>query len=318
MEELLARVRATGLLAGPGPVLVLLSGGRDSTCLLDVALLLRGPEAVRALHVDFGLREDAAADAEHCRALAGRFGVELEVERVRRVGADRSGRNLQAWARETRYDLARRRLRALGPDAVVATGHTASDQAETVLYRLASSPSRRALLGMPERRGPLVRPLLRLTRDETTAWCASRGLTWREDASNASPRFARARVRDGLLPALRAVHPAAEANVVAAAALLRDEAAVLDGAVDEVLAGRDAVPLAELRALPPALARLCVVRLAEDEAGALVPRAGGRAADVLALGDEAALSIGDGVRARTRAGVLRFEAEPARGARADR
>lgn len=286
----------------PGrPVLVLVSGGRDSVCLLGLAVEVCGADAVRALHVDYGLRAGSAEDARSCVALGARLGVEVDVRRPRR--SEDAG-NLQAWARDARYSLAAR----AGTD--VATGHTATDQAETVLYRLASSPGRRALLGMTPRSGRLVRPLLSATREETGAWCREHGLDWREDPSNATDEFARGRVRHGLVPALRAVHPAAEANVVRTAALLRAEAAVLDEVVATALAGRDRIALEHLRELPLALARLVVVRLCEDATGALVPRAAARAQQVLAL-DTArawtALDVGDGARLVVEHGVLRAE-----------
>ena len=166
----------------------------------------------------------------------------------------------------------------------MAVGHTASDQAETVLYRLAASPGRRALLGMQPRSGHLVRPLLTVTREETGAWCRARGLVWRDDATNASEAFARGRVRHGLLAALEAVDPRAAANVVRTAELLREEAEVLDVVVDTTLAGRDRIALLYLADLPPALARLIVRRLAEAATGGLCARAAGRLDDILALG----------------------------------
>ena len=152
---------------------------------------------------------------------------------------------------------------------LVAAGHTASDQAETVLYRLAASPGRRALLGMRPRAGRLVRPLLTVTREETGAWCRARGLPWRDDVTNASDGYARGRVRHGLLAALEAVDARAAANVVRTAQLLREEAEVLDVVVDTALAGRDHIALAHLADLPPALARLVVRRLAEAATGGL-------------------------------------------------
>jgi tRNA(Ile)-lysidine synthase len=187
--------------------------------------------------------------------------------------------------------------------------HTATDQAETILYRLAASPGRRALLGMEPRSGRLVRPLLGVTREETAAWCRGRGLGWREDATNLADVYARGRVRNGLVPALRAVHPAAERNVVRTAALLRDEAEVLDLVVDTALAGRDRIAVAHLAALPRALGRLVVRRLAEDATGALCPRAPGRLEDILALGD-GALDLGEGARAVVDGAVLHFERTP--------
>jgi len=302
--EVRATVEATGLLRR-APVVVLFSGGRDSTCLLDLAVRLGAD--VSALHVDYGLRSDSAGDAEHCARVCASLGIELAVQRPRRP---EDAGNLQAWARDVRYGAAARLAGAR--DADVAAGHTASDQAETVLYRLAASPGRRALLGMAARDGRLVRPLLGITRAETAAYCRARGLAWREDASNASDAFARNRVRHELLPALQSVHPAAEENVRRTAELLREEAAVLDEVVAGVLDGREEIELDRLAALPPALARLVVRRLAEGATGTVVPRAARRTGDVLALGSDGALDLGDGARARVRAGMLSFEPTPAR------
>ena len=230
--------------------------------------------------------------------------MELVVERS--GPAPRTG-NLQAWARDQRLGAAAGLATTRG--ARVATGHTMSDQAETVLYRLAASPGRRALLGMRAEDGLLVRPLLDVSREETESHCRSRGLSWREDSSNASPEFARARTRDLLVPALRALHPAAERNVARTAELLREEAEVLDELVATVLDGRDHVGTEHLAILPPALARLVVRRLAEDAAGRLCPRAPGRLAELLALRD-GALDVGEGVRAVVTGGELHMERTP--------
>src|SRR4051812_29507049 len=303
--ELLERVAAGGLLEPGRPVVVLLSGGRDSVCLLDLAVELSGAPA--ALHVNYGLRDEAAGDEAHCRALCERLGIELAVERAARP--DDAPGNLQAWARDVRYAAAARLAAAAGPGARVAAAHTATDQAETILYRLAASPGRRALLGMPARSGRLVRPLLGVTREETAEWCRARGLAWREDATNASRAYARGRVRVDLVPALRAVHPAAERNVVRTAELLRDEADVLDVVVDTALAGRDRIAIDDLAALPRALARLVVRRLAEGATGKLCARAPGRLDDIVALGD-GALDLGAGARAVVEGGVLRCERTP--------
>jgi len=308
---LLERVRATGLLeAGGGPYVVLLSGGRDSTCLLDLAVALAGAPDVRALHVDYGLRgADSDGDREHCVALAARLGVGLE---VRRAGPPAG--NVQGWARGVRYAAGAEAVAAAGPGARLVAGHTTTDQVETILYRLAVSPGRRALLGMEAETERLIRPLLaaEVTREETAAWCAARGLAWREDASNVDRSYARARVREGLLPALRDLDPRAEVNVLRTARLLRDEAAVLDAVVAQALGGRDHLTRAELAALPPALGRLVLRRLAEDAVGGLCARAATRLDDVLALGDDGALDLGDGARALVAAGTVRVGRTPAR------
>ncbi|HTU87428.1 MAG TPA: tRNA lysidine(34) synthetase TilS [Solirubrobacteraceae bacterium] len=299
-DHLVARAREEALLAPGRPVLVLLSGGQDSTCLLDLALRVSGAGAVHALHVNYGRRGAASdEDERHCAELCTRLRVALE---VRRAGSQPDG-NVQAWAREIRY----REARALAAGADIATGHTATDQVETVLYRLASSPSRRALIGMQARVGSVIRPLLTSTREETAAYCRARGLSWREDASNASDAYARNRIRNELVPAMRSIHPAAEQNVLAVAGILRDEAEVLDGLVDEVL--ERGVSLDALRGLPEALRRLVVQRLADDAAEGFAPGVGTRADEVAALSDRgtAMLDIGSGLRAVAEYGRLRIE-----------
>ncbi len=309
---LLERVAAGGLLVHGEPVVVLLSGGRDSVCLADLAASISGPPAVRALHVDYGLRATSAEEAAACRRLCERLGIGFELITADAPAAGAAG-NLQAWARDLRYAEGARLAAAHG--ARLATGHTTSDQVETILYRLAASPGRRALLGMPDASGRLVRPLLRagVTREETAAWCRGRGLSWAEDPSNADAVFARARVRADLVPALRALHPAAEDNVLRPAELLRDEAEVLEAVVDTALAGRDRIALEHLAGLPPALARLVVRRLAEAATGGFCAGAARRLADILDLAREgrAALDVGDGARAVTELGMLWFERTPA-------
>ena len=212
-----------------------------------------------------------------------------------------------------RYREARRLAGERG--GAFATGHTADDQVETIVYRLAASPGRRALLGMPAREGRLVRPLLGVTREQTAAYCRERGLGWREDESNSDERFARTRVREGVLPELRSVHPAAESNVLRTAALLREETELLDGLVAAELDGRASVETARLRELPRALARMVVVRMAEQAAGTYVPQAGDRVEEILELdgrGGRAELHIGGGVGAVVEGGLVEMVKLPPR------
>jgi tRNA(Ile)-lysidine synthase len=306
VDELLARVEAGGLIAGPGALVAMLSGGRDSVCLLDLAVRARGAEAVSALHVDYGLRAEAEGDERFCAQLCERLGVALEVERpARPEGAG----NLQAWAREVRYAAAARLAEASG--AMVLAGHTADDQVETILYRLASSPSRRALLGMRPRDGRLARPLLETTRAETTAYCEERGLRWRDDASNEGGAYARNRVRRGLIPALEEIHPAAGENVLRTAALLREEAGLLDSLVDAELAGGEGVEPGTIShqrfaELHPALRRLVLQRLADEAAGRPLAGAARFADQVASLSrGGSTLDLGGNVRAVLEGGILR-------------
>ena len=307
-DELLRRVEAGGLLAGPGALVVMLSGGRDSVCMLDLAVRVRGPRSVTVLHVNYGLREEAEDDERHCAALCDRLGVPLRVERPPR--AEGAG-NLQAWARQERYAAAARLAEAAG--ATILTGHTADDQVETILYRLASSPSRRALLGMKPKEGRLARPLLGTTREETTAYCEERGLAWRDDASNEEARYKRNLVRRDLVPALEEIHPAARQNLLRTAALLREEAELLDSLVDAELAGGGGAPAGAISrerfaALHPALRRLVLQRLADEAAGRPVAGAARFADQVAGLSrGGSVLDLGSGVRAVLEGGVIRAE-----------
>ncbi|HEV7938217.1 MAG TPA: tRNA lysidine(34) synthetase [Solirubrobacteraceae bacterium] len=353
--EVRERVRASGLLSSDCGVVVMLSGGRDSVCLLDITVALCGAEQVHALHVNYGLRAESDEDERHCRELCGLLGVEIEVVQASR-DAQASG-NLHAWARELRYaaahELAQRLDRRRGVQAsepldgastdgaaptaeldtageglprhdaprarrghhpfstLIATGHTATDQVETILYRLASSPGRRALLGMAASEERLVRPLLGLTRQDTAAYCQELKLAWHEDSSNDSQLYARARVRHGLVKALDAVHPAAQANVLRTAALLREETELLDALVDTELGVGASIAIERLRQLAPALQRLVVIRLAEDASGEFAPQAGERVGEILALGargGRAELHVGGLASALIEGGELRMVA----------
>ena len=306
-ERPLEAARESGLIASGEPLLVMLSGGADSVCLVDVAVALGA--RVSALHVNHGLRPGAGGDETLCRSLCERLGVPLTVERVELRAHEEAG-NLQEEAREARYALAERH--ALGD---YAAAHTASDQAETMLYRLAVSPGRRALLGMRPRRGRLVRPLLEATREETRARCRARELEFVDDPSNADPRFARARVRHEVLPVLSELNPEAERGIAETGRLLRDEAEVLERAVEDVLerAGRRAVRLAALEEESAGLARLVVRRLAEEAAGrphALTRRDVDRVLALSERGGSSTVDLGGGLRAVVEYGVLRFATEP--------
>ena len=170
----------------------LVSGGPDSTC-LHGALRELGYR-VSALHVDYGLR--GAESDEDARLCAEQLGA--EVVRITPRSAT------EAELRELRYALATDRLRA--------TGHTASDQVETILFRLASSGNAKGI--KPRREDGVVRPLLKVWREETEAYCRDRGLAFRLDSSNPDP--ARGLIRYEILPLLEQLHPAARENVLRA------------------------------------------------------------------------------------------------------
>jgi tRNA(Ile)-lysidine synthase len=184
-----ADIREHGLIEPGSEVTCLVSGGADSTCLWHG---LRGlGYRVAALHVNHGLRgEESDEDAAFCREVLGAEVVD-----------GKGGKTEDDW-RQIRYSFAADRLRA--------TGHTASDQVETVLYRIVAS-------GAPgkidwRRDDGVVRPLLNRWRDETEAYCLAEGLDFRRDTSN--PGSKRGLIREEILPLLRKLHPAAEGNLL--------------------------------------------------------------------------------------------------------
>ncbi len=190
-------IRRGELIPPGGDVVCLVSGGPDSTCLWHV---LRGlGYEVSAVHVNHGLRgAESDEDARHCRDVLG-----AEVVDAREPEPSRA---TEAGLRELRYGLTEGR-------GLRATGHTASDQVETVLYRLVSSGSTRGI--KPRREDGVVRPLLTVWRHETEAYCREHGLPNRLDSSNRDTK--RGLIRDEILPLLRELHPGAEANLLALA-----------------------------------------------------------------------------------------------------
>jgi tRNA(Ile)-lysidine synthase len=303
-DPLLAALRRAGTIRPGSPYVVMLSGGRDSTCLLHACAEIAGAATVSALHINYGLRAAAEREEQHCRELCAQLGVPCEVDRAPPPPAIG---NLQAWARGHRYLLARRLTERHGAQTVV--GHTADDQLETILYRLISSPSRRAVLGMRERDGVLLRPLLGVTRADTTAYCERHGLSWCDDESNDSDAYVRNRIRHELVPLLTQLHPGAARNVLTLAERLHDENEVLNGLVTESLGGEETITLARLRSLPPALARLVVQRLADVALGGIAPGAGAHAPEVAGLSERgtARLDLGCGLRVVSEYGIVRIE-----------
>ena len=294
--------RASGLIRSGEPLIVLLSGGADSVCLLDCAQRLGA--AVHVLHVNYGLRPGSDADEQFCKVLCDRMGVEITVQKVT-LGEG----NLQAQARQARYEIAERLAAEHACD--YAAAHTASDQAETVLYRLSVSPGSRALLGMSPRRGRLVRPLLEASRDDTREYCREHGLNWHDDPTNEDPRFARSRLRHEVLPVLRALSPAAEHTIAETSFLLRDERVVLERAADAVIAQLGIpTPLEALRLEPAGLARTVLIRLAERTAGqgsVALSRSDCDAVLNLSVEGTQSLDLGGGLRAIAEYGALRFQ-----------
>jgi tRNA(Ile)-lysidine synthase len=204
-ERIEAHIRRHDLIEPGGEVTCLVSGGADSTCLWQ-ALRELGYR-VSAVHVNHGLRGDESdGDAAFCRDV---LGAEVVVA---------PSATTEAELRDLRYSLT---------SGLRATGHTASDQVETVIYRLAASGSIRGI--KVKREDAVVRPLLAVWREETEAYCRDHGLAYRTDSSN--PDTLRGLIRTQIVPLLRQLHPAAEQNI----ARLADERPRLPRQLEDTL-----------------------------------------------------------------------------------
>jgi tRNA(Ile)-lysidine synthase len=270
-----AYVRRHRMLAGGDVVLVAVSGGADSIALLHVLHALAPADRLRlhVAHVDHGLRPESGADAAFVRTVGERLGIPVDVLPV----TVPAGGSLEARAREVRYAALEAAADRLGATRI-ALGHTADDQAETVLMRLLEGAGVRGVAGIPPVRGRIIRPLLGVRRGALRAELERAGLAWVEDPTNRDPKFFRNRVRHEILPLLEdAVAGDVADRLRRVAAAARDAVEALDqvaaGELARLARREDAaivLPLAALRALPPSVAAE-VLRRAAGELGARAP-----------------------------------------------
>jgi tRNA(Ile)-lysidine synthase len=223
--------RQTGLL-------VAVSGGPDSLCLLHVLWQLGYPLVVA--HLDHGLRAESATEAEDVQRLAESLGVPwVSARREVQTFAAQNSLSIEEAARNLRYRFLFEQAEKLGLQAV-AVGHTADDQVETVLMHLLRGAGLSGLRGMSYRSLPnpwsqtipLVRPLLGVWREEIMEYVSRQGLQPTLDASNLDRRYYRNRLRHELIPHLEALNPGARQRIWRMASLLRDEEDIVEGRVD--------------------------------------------------------------------------------------
>jgi len=258
-------IREHGLFAPDDTVIVALSGGADSTALLDLLSRLPGfsPRLVAA-HLNHCLRgPESDRDEEFVRSLAARYRIPLECRRVDvKAYSQRERLNLEDAGRRARIAFLGELRQSWGA-AAVALAHHADDQAETIMMRLLRGAGPSGLTGMPYRNGrSFIRPLLEVGREELVAYLTERGMTWCEDASNRDTSFLRNRIRHELFPLLKQYNPAIRERLATTAAVLADERHLLDQLAENV-ADRACTPdgdgfacaVAQLLEQPPALRR---------------------------------------------------------------
>jgi tRNA(Ile)-lysidine synthase len=296
LEELASRL--VGLTATDRPAAVGCSGGPDSLALLHLAHHV-GLHPV-GVHVDHGLRAGSDAEADVVADQARRLGVPFVAE----TASVAPGPNLEARARDARY-AALERARVARGATVTLVGHTADDQAETVLLNLLRGSATAGLGGMPVRRGTLVRPLLGVRHTETEDLCATLGVVPVRDPTNEDRALRRNWIRQDVLPLLSA---GAERDLVPVLArqaeLLRAESEYLDDLAAAAWPADGAADAGALGRLPPVLARRAVRRWLGPPPPSL--------ADVervlaVAAGTCRATEIAGGRRVERRRGALRVD-----------
>jgi tRNA(Ile)-lysidine synthase len=278
-SSLLAAVHAAiekqHLFPDRGVVVVGVSGGSDSVCLLYVLKNLckpAGPYAhigIHVAHLEHGLRGDAGrADAAFVADLAVQWNLPctLGQEDVPNL-ARMSHRSIEDAARQARYAFLRRVAATVGAERV-AVAHQADDQVETLVMHWLRGSGLAGLAGMQPLEGDIIRPLLSVSRAEVLRYCEQQQLAYRVDASNQDRRFLRNRVRHDLLPVLEQYNPNLRATLLRNAAVLAEEDTYMQAQVDarwpEVVVSRTARSLEgdvlAYRRLPLALRRLVLLR----------------------------------------------------------
>ncbi len=304
--SLARKVRALAAREGLFPpgcrALVMVSGGQDSLALLHLLAAMcghpAGPASMHALHVNHHLRGTESDDDEALVIRAcGERGVSLTV--VHRPVAKVEG-NVQERAREARREAA---LRVAGEQHCrrIVLGHTADDQAETILYRLGRYGGMAALRAMLPCDPPWVRPLLECRRAETEAYCRTQGLEFAEDRGNAYPGYARTAIREQVLPAWEAALPGAVETAARAAEVVAEMERLAGDLVVEaerlVMLRTGALSAARLLALEAPLRRLVLHRWLERRARPAASRAAVLALEsLLRVPGSAERSLGGGWR----------------------
>jgi tRNA(Ile)-lysidine synthase len=317
IERVTATVRAHEMLLPGQTVLVCVSGGPDSVCLLETLVRLRRlfKVTVHVFHLDHRLREDSGEDAVYVQRLAGRHGLAFHA----RVADGRPGRgeSVEAWARTQRMVASGAVAHDIGAERI-AEGHTRDDQAETLLIAMVRGGGLEALTGIAPVLGREIQPLLDVSRDEVEAACRSLRLRPRRDPTNSDTGLLRNAVRLVGLPALEAAtgrdlrttfartagHLRADERELSAQALAAAESSMED------IDGGCSVLVDQVLALPEAIAAR-VVRLALYRIGALPSRADVEAVLDLARGRSGRRRdlTGSATARRTPAAVELFPAD---------
>lgn len=242
-------------------LLVAFSGGMDSVALTLALIELKSFFKLKRLalaHINHGIREESDKDEEFALEFAGKKGLEIFVERLKiKKMTQESKENLEALARELRYNALRRIKDREGFD-IIATAHHLNDLVETIILWLVRGSGLEGLTGFDEKINDLVRPLYWVTKEEIRAFVLSRKENWVEDSTNYDIRYTRNRIRHRVLPELKHINPRLEASLLRLRNIIKEENAFIHQqaliALEKCIEG-EALRRRELRSLHPAIQR---------------------------------------------------------------
>lgn len=238
-HKVLTTIQTYGMLSLGSRVVVGVSGGADSVALLHILLQLREELglALRVLHLNHGLRgEESWRDQHFVLELCRRLGIPCELREVDVAAlAAQAKQGVEECARAERYSFFEEKADEWGEGARIATGHTLSDNLETVLFNLGRGAALRGLCGIPPARGRIIRPLIRCTRREVEDYCRRMGLEYVTDSTNLEDRYVRNRIRHQVIPPLKEIFPSLEERAGGAVEMLRRDEDYLRGQAELAL-----------------------------------------------------------------------------------
>ena len=272
LEKVRAYVVAERMIYAGDKVLLALSGGADSVAMAHIMLTLSEEMgfSVCAAHINHCLRGDESDyDELFVRNFCSVRGIELLTERADVTAlAAASKRGIEESARSARYDFLFRAAARLGADRI-ATAHTLSDNAETLIFNIVRGSGLKGLCGIPETRGKLIRPLLRLTREETEGYDREAGLPFVTDSTNSDTEYTRNYIRQEIIPRLTELNPSFLSSVERLTGAVKEDNAFIEREADRLLAvaGEKNCDLAILREADPSVVKRILSRIYSDFTG---------------------------------------------------
>jgi tRNA(Ile)-lysidine synthase len=279
IEKVKVTVARYNMLKKGDSVLVAVSGGPDSVCLLEVLSCLKEDYSLslHVAHLNHRFRKEAKKEAEFVRLLAEKKGIPAAIEAIDvKAYCRERGLSLQEGAREVRYSFLNRVADAVGA-VKIATGHTADDQAETFLMRLLRGAGAAGLSGIPPVRERIIRPLIDVTKKEAFSFLKEKNIKYVKDPSNVKPKYLRNKIRLELIPLLKKYNPNIIDTLHREAELLREDDALLDEITETCFKGivtdqkKDSITLdySKFNGLLPALKKRALRRAAAELTGSL-------------------------------------------------